>query len=68
MLQQRDIEAEINTAVDELLKKKVKQELNEENKNRLKVLKSKIDNVEPYETLISDYEGWIKEYNELLGR
>lgn len=68
MLEKRDINAEINTGVDLLIKQKVKNELDEESKSRLKTLKTKIDNVEPYETSIKDYESWIREYNELLGR
>lgn len=63
MIEKRDIQKEIKNLVE---LKKAKQ--NNKNSDRLDELKTRLNSVRPYETPLKDYQKWVKEYNELLGR
>lgn len=63
MLEQRDLKAEINAKVAIRVSKQ-----KNKNSQRLDELKHKIDTVKPYETPLRDYQRWVREYNELLGK
>lgn len=62
MIEIRDVKKEIDQGVPK--QKTIPPEI----KERLSILKSKIDSIEYHRTSLSDYEAWVAEYNEIVGR
>lgn len=62
MIEIRNVKKEIDQGVPK--QKTIPPEI----KERLSILKSKIDSIEYHRTSLSDYEAWIAEYNEIVGR
>lgn len=62
MIEIRNVKKEIDQGVPK--QKTIPLEI----KERLSILKSKIDSIEYHRTSLSDYEAWVAEYNEIVGR
>lgn len=62
MIEIRNVKKEIDQGVPK--QKAVPPEI----KERLSILKSKIDSIEYHRTSLNDYEAWFAEYNEIVGR
>lgn len=62
MIEIRNVKKEIDQGVPK------QKTLPPEIKERLSILKSKIDSIEYHRTSLNDYETWVAEYNEIVGR
>lgn len=62
MIEIRNVKEEIDLGVPK------QKTLEPEVKERLSILKNKINSVEYHKTALKDYENWVIEYNEILER
>lgn len=62
MLKERNVQEEIN-AIQSSKKQRPAEQI-----ERLNTLKNKLNSISYFETSLSDYKKWLKEYNDLLGR
>lgn len=62
MIEIRNVKEEIDLSIPR------QKTLEPEVKERLSILKHKIDSVEYHKTTLKDYENWVIEYNEILER
>lgn len=62
MLKERNLQEEINASLKTSYQRPV------EEVERLNFLKNKLNSISYFETSLSDYEKWLKEYNDLVGR